>query len=311
MPDYRRAARRAAQRHGINPDLFERQINAESGFDPRAGSPAGARGIAQFMPATAKGMGVNLNDNRVADDLDGAARLMAQNLKKYGTWRDALVAYNAGGGRVGKPLYAETAAYVSRILGGFSAGHEANQRAVVAKAPSTTTTTTPGVDNSAARAQLIGQFLNRSGQNPVDFAMGIRGLRDVPAQTVTSPSPTSPPAAGSGAGLTGHGGSKLLELFWQGPGGINVKNGKKVPQGFVSGHTDHVHVAAGPKTVVALGELAQKMGLRVGENPHFGGVTPVHVANSYHYRDEAIDVSGTPAQMRAYAHRVAQLHGVG
>lgn len=312
IPDYRLAARRAAQRYGINPDLFERQIGAESNFNPRAGSPAGAQGIAQFMPATARAMGVNLNDNRVTDDLDGAARLMAQNLKKYGTWRDALVAYNAGPGRVGKPLYPETSAYVSRILGGFSAGHEANNAAVVTQPQTTTTsTTTPGVDNSGARAQLISQFLDRSGQNPVDFAMGIRSLRDVPAQTVTSPSPTSPSAAaGSGAGRTGHGGSKLLELFWQGPGGIDVKNGKKVPQGFVSGHADHVHVAAGPQTVVALGRLAQNMGLHVGENPHFGGVNPVHVANSYHYRGEAIDVSGTPAQMRAYAHRVAALHGV-
>jgi hypothetical protein len=305
IPDYRAAARRAAKRYGINPDLFERQIGAESGFDPKAGSRAGAQGIAQFMPGTARGMGVNLHDNRVTDDLDGAARLMAQNLKKFGNWRDALVAYNAGPGRVGKPLFPETSAYISRILQGFSAGHEANTGAVV-EAPQTTTTT-PGVDNSGVRAQLITNFLGRSNQNPVDFAMGIRAAQDVPATSVTSPSPAAP-AAGSGA--TGHGGSKLLELFWQGPGGIDVKNGKKVPQGFVSGHRDHVHVAAGPKTVIALGELAQRMGLHVAENDHFGGVNPVHVANSYHYRGEAIDVSGTPAQMRAYARRVAAMHGI-
>jgi hypothetical protein len=36
------------------------------------------------------------------------------------------------------------------------------------------------------------------------------------------------------------------------------------------------------------------MGLHVGENPHFGGVTPVHVQGSYHYKGEAIDVSGDP-----------------
>lgn len=264
------------------------------------------------MPGTAKGMGVNLNDNRVADDLDGAARLMAQNLKKFGNWRDALVAYNAGPGRVGKPLFAETSAYVSKILSGFSARHEANTGAVVKQpqAASTTTTTTPGVDNSGPRAQLIGQFLGRQNQNPLDFALGIRALRDVPGSTVTSPSPSAPPSAAAGSGATGHGGSKLLELFWQGPGGINAKNGKKVPQGFVSGHADHVHVAAGPQTVVSLGQLAQKMGLHVGENPHFGGVNPVHTADSYHYRGEAIDVSGTPNAMRAYAHRVAALYGI-
>jgi Transglycosylase SLT domain len=306
IPDYRAAARRAAKRYGINPDLFERQIGVESGFRPGASSPAGAQGIAQFMPATAKGMGVNLHDNRVSDDLDGAARLMAQNLKKFGNWRDALVAYNAGAGRVGKPLYPETSAYVSRILQGFSAGHEANTGTPQQQQ---TTTTTPGVDNSGVRAQLISNFLGRSNQNPVDFAMGIRAAQDVPGHTVTSTTPGAAPAT-AGTGATGHGGSKLLELFWQGPGGIDIKDGKKVPQGFVSGHRDHVHVAAGPKTVVALGELAQKMGLHVGENPNFGGVNPVHVANSFHYRDQAIDVSGTPAQMRAYAHRVASMHGI-
>lgn len=264
------------------------------------------------MPATAKGMGVNLSDNRVADDLDGAARLMAQSLKKYGNWKDALVAYNAGAGRVGKPLYAETSAYVSKILGGFSARHEANTGARVNEPREQTTTTMPGVDNSGARGQLVAQFIGRQHQDPLDFAMGIRALRDVPAQTVTSPpSSASPPSAAAGSdGQTGHVGSKLLELFWQGPGGINVKGGKKVPQGFVSGHADHVHVAAGPKTVVALGRLAERMGLHVGEHDAFGGVAPVHTANSYHYRNEAIDVSGTPAQMRAYAHRVAQMHGV-
>jgi soluble lytic murein transglycosylase-like protein len=44
MANYREEARRAARRHGINPDIFERQINQESGFNPAARSPAGAQG---------------------------------------------------------------------------------------------------------------------------------------------------------------------------------------------------------------------------------------------------------------------------
>lgn len=104
--------------------------------------------------------------------------------------------------------------------------------------------------------------------------------------------------------------SPLKELFWQGSGGIDVKNGKVIPQGSVSGHTDHVHVAAGPKTVVALAKLAQQMGLNVGENPHFGGVHPVHVPGSYHYKGEAIDVSGDPRKERAFARKVAKLYGL-
>jgi hypothetical protein len=102
----------------------------------------------------------------------------------------------------------------------------------------------------------------------------------------------------------------LRELFYQGPGGIDVKNGQRQPLGFVSGHTDHVHVASGPKTVVELGRLAQSMGLNVGENPHFGGVDPVHVKTSYHYRGEAIDVSGSPDKMRAFARKVASLYHI-
>lgn len=102
----------------------------------------------------------------------------------------------------------------------------------------------------------------------------------------------------------------LLELFWQGAGGINVKHGRVVPQGFVSGHRDHVHVASTRGKIVKIGRLAQRMDLHVGENPHFGGVNPVHISGSYHYSDRAIDVSGSPATMRRFAHTVARIYGI-
>jgi hypothetical protein len=222
MPDYRLAARRAAKRHGINPDLFERQIGAESNFNPHAGSPAGARGIAQFMPATAKSMGVNLNDNRSADDLDGAARLMANSLRKYGNWRDALTAYNAGPGRVGKPLLGETSAYIQRILGGFSAGHEAHGKATVkgaATIPNPSTVTTPGVDNSAQRAQLIQDFLGRRDQNPVTFAMGIRAAQDVAPTSTTTQSSTPTPVVTQGSAHTLQG-TGAIKITGPNPGRI-------------------------------------------------------------------------------------------
>jgi hypothetical protein len=122
------------------------------------------------------------------------------------------------------------------------------------------------------------------------------------------PTPTRRSSSTSAKGL-----SPLKELFYQGPGGVDVKNGRVIPQGSVSGHQDHVHVAAGPKTVRYLGGLAQQLGLHVGENPAFGGVTPVHVKDSYHYRNggEAIDVSGNPAAMRRYAKSVARMYGLG
>ena len=109
---------------------------------------------------------------------------------------------------------------------------------------------------------------------------------------------------------SGHGPGDLKELFWQGQGGIDVKNGAVVPQGFVSGHQDHVHVASGPKQVVRIGRQAQKMGLHVGENAAFDGRNPTggHAPNSYHYRGQAIDVSGDPAKMRAFAAWVARTY---
>lgn len=115
---YEDLARRAAVANGIDPDLFARQIEAESGFNPSARSGAGAQGIAQIMPATARGWGVDPNDPQAA--LNAAARAMSKYIANYGGWRNALVAYNAGPGRVGKPLYSETRNYINRIMGGRS-----------------------------------------------------------------------------------------------------------------------------------------------------------------------------------------------
>ena len=114
MADWRKETRRAAKRHGLDPNVFERQIKQESGFNPRASSPAGARGIAQIMPATARSWGVNPDDPKAA--LNAAAKNMAAYVRKYGGYRNALVAYNAGPGRVGGSLPAETQHYLSVIL---------------------------------------------------------------------------------------------------------------------------------------------------------------------------------------------------
>lgn len=132
MTDFRALARQAAQKHGLDPHIFERQINAESGFNPNAGSGAGAVGIAQFMPATARGLGINPRDPHQA--LDAAAGLMARYVKQYGSYEKALRAYNAGPGAIEKSRgYGETNAYVAKILGGHepsAAAAHANPQAV-------------------------------------------------------------------------------------------------------------------------------------------------------------------------------------
>jgi hypothetical protein len=119
MANYRAEARRAAQRYGLDPNVFERQIQQESGFNPTIRSPAGAVGIAQIMPATARGWGVNPLDPKAS--LDAAARNMASYVKKYGSYENALRAYNAGPGAIqASKGYAETNNYVRTILGGRS-----------------------------------------------------------------------------------------------------------------------------------------------------------------------------------------------
>lgn len=119
-------ARQDAANAGISPNLFVRQINAESGFNPRAYSPAGAIGIAQFMPATAAGLGINPYDP--VQSLWGASRLMSYYWRQYGNYAKALGAYNAGPGTVNWAVSscgggwlvcmpAETQNYVHSIMG--------------------------------------------------------------------------------------------------------------------------------------------------------------------------------------------------
>ena len=116
--DFRRVALREAKRAGIRrPILFVRQMAAESGFQPCARSYAGAIGIAQIMPGTARSWGV---DPWIpADALRAAARNMAKYERQLGSYRLALAAYNAGPGAVqaygGVPPFAETREYIRRI----------------------------------------------------------------------------------------------------------------------------------------------------------------------------------------------------
>lgn len=112
-------AQEIARRHGIPEDLFARLVQQESGWNPTIVSSKGAIGLAQLMPATARGLGVDPHDP--AQNLDGGARYLRQQFETFGAWDLALAAYNAGPGAVqrhgGIPPYAETQNYVRRILG--------------------------------------------------------------------------------------------------------------------------------------------------------------------------------------------------
>ncbi len=117
--EYAAMARAAARKHGIPEDLFLRLVKQESNFNPQAKSHAGAIGLAQLMPATAKSLGVNPKDPK--QNLEGGARYLKMQYKKFKSWRLALAAYNAGPGAVikygGVPPYRETKNYVKKIWG--------------------------------------------------------------------------------------------------------------------------------------------------------------------------------------------------
>jgi soluble lytic murein transglycosylase-like protein len=110
----------AAQRWNVSSALLAAQIHAESNFNPFAVSEAGARGLAQFMPGTARAYGLhNPHDPKAA--LDAQARHMRDLLRRFGSVPLALAAYNAGPARVAAcgciPPISETRGYVARILG--------------------------------------------------------------------------------------------------------------------------------------------------------------------------------------------------
>jgi hypothetical protein len=112
MPDYRKIAAQAARRHGVPVALFLAQINQESGFNPNAVSPAGAVGIAQIVPRWHPGV----NPRDPVASLNYAAQLMASLKNRYGTWRDALSAYNSGRPWSQGQRIPETRNYVTLIM---------------------------------------------------------------------------------------------------------------------------------------------------------------------------------------------------
>ena len=114
------AISRAAQRWNVSAALISAQLYAESNFNPFAQSPAGAQGIAQFMPATARSYGLS-NPFDADSAIDAQAHLMRDLLRRFASVPLALAAYNAGPAAVAAcgcvPPYPETRAYVAKILG--------------------------------------------------------------------------------------------------------------------------------------------------------------------------------------------------
>ena len=130
----------ASGRYRLDPDLVSSVIKAESGFNVRAVSPKGARGLMQLMPGTATQLGVpNAFDPQA--NVEGGTKYLRELLEKYNfDLVKALAAYNAGPQKVerfgGVPPYSETRAYVARVVKDFNK-KKAAQKSSIAKSAGT------------------------------------------------------------------------------------------------------------------------------------------------------------------------------
>ena len=144
----------AASKHGVDPNLISRMIKHESNFNPKAISPAGAKGLMQLMPDTATELGVrNVFDPE--ENLDAGVRYISQLLHKYdGDVNKALAAYNWGPRRVDKHgidnLPTETRNYLQRILGGEDVGSNIARVQPNTSATTSTASIKEGLDDTGA-----------------------------------------------------------------------------------------------------------------------------------------------------------------
>ena len=159
-----------SDRHQIDPDLINSVIHAESGFNSRAVSPKGARGLMQLMPQTANQLGVN-NSFDPQDNVEGGTRYLRELLEQYNfDIVKALAAYNAGPQRVqqyhGVPPYYETRVYIARIIKEFNRKKLEERKAAAAKniksaqksaVPKSGTTTLSKQSAATASTQLSGR----------------------------------------------------------------------------------------------------------------------------------------------------------
>ena len=108
---------RQSARHDVSPELIRAVVAQESGGNPGAMSKAGAIGLMQLMPDTARSLGVNPYD--MEQNVDGGIRYLKEMAKRFDSLDEVLAAYNAGPGAVqkfgGVPPYAETQDYVKKI----------------------------------------------------------------------------------------------------------------------------------------------------------------------------------------------------
>ena len=202
----------AANKYGLPLNLFKALIGRESGWDPTVVSSAGAIGLGQLMPGTAQGLDVDPNNPR--QNLFGAAKYLSDQYKKFGDWKLALAAYNAGPGAVTKyggiPPYAETQAYVQNILGDIG-GLKAIQDVIAGQQPQVPgtgplTTSQPGAAapdaTRLAALQSVARIASGEKVDPVKNLSELIATRQAAQAAAPTVAPGMPGTPTSSAPLT-------------------------------------------------------------------------------------------------------------
>lgn len=303
--DLRSLAQQTAQRHGVPVNLFEGLIQQESAWRPGAVSRSGAIGLGQLMPATAKELGVDPRDP--AQNLDGSARYLKQQLDRFGTPELALAAYNAGPGAVsrhgGIPPNRETRNYVQKVMG--YAGSGTGSPAGAGVVPGASLQLAPTTRNDGGIAALTASLLRSAVAEPSRPSDPLADVALAGAQSSFARAAGLAPArkangsdwiaamAAVGRPQREAGGDPVLPLAEQAIESLFPRTAAAAPVAFTPPATGPSPGASsgGAVDLVRLGkQLQQQGGLRVREHSQFGGVGG-HSPGSLHYRDLALDLT--------------------
>lgn len=237
MPISPALLRQLEQQNRLPPGTLSAVINAESRGNPNARSGAGAAGLMQLMPATARSLGVT-NPFDPVQNVTGGARYLGQQLASFHTLPLALAAYNAGPGNVqrygGIPPFGETQAYVNGIMSRM--GKQGTRQLGAASG-----SFTGGVEPFAAstpqapRQQFAAAIINSIGQPDTHSRMmgllgAVLGLRKgMDASSFAPLASTSPVTAGAGEGGLNPGFKQRLDAFLHATGS-SVTSGYRSPE---------------------------------------------------------------------------------